>query len=92
MTDHETQTERRKKTLNRIHRIQGQLAALERDIDADASCEALVTQASAIEKAMSSLILHMMEGYLDHQVKPLLEQDSDQALQDIKRLFELVTR
>lgn len=92
MADHETRTERRKKTLHRIHRIQGQLAALERDIDTDAECEALVIQASAVEKAVHSLILHMMDGYLDHQVKPLLEQDRDQALQDIKRLFELISR
>jgi DNA-binding FrmR family transcriptional regulator len=92
MSQQETRAERRKRTLHRIHRIQGQLAALERDIDTDASCEALVIQASAIEKAMGSLILHMMEGYLDHQAKPLLEQDSEQALQDIKRLFELITR
>lgn len=92
MSKPQTRAERRKQTVNRVHRIQGQLAALERDIQSDHTCEQLVTQASAIEKAMSSLILHMMEGYLEHQAKPLLEADPDQALQDIKRLFELITR
>jgi FrmR/RcnR family transcriptional regulator, repressor of rcnA expression len=92
MSGPQTRDERRKQTVNRVHRIQGQLAALERDIQSDHTCEQLVTQASAIEKAMSSLILHMMEGYLEHQAKPLLESDPDQALQEIKRLFELITR
>jgi DNA-binding FrmR family transcriptional regulator len=88
----ETRAERRKRTVSRLHRIQGQLAALERDIEADSTCEHLVTQAMAVEKAMSSLIIHMMEGYLDHQAKPMLEQNPEQALEEIKRLFELVTR
>jgi DNA-binding FrmR family transcriptional regulator len=92
MSEPQTRAERRKQTVNRVHRIQGQLAALERDIQSEHTCEQLVTQASAIEKAMSSLILHMMEGYLEHQAKPLLETDPDQALQEIKRLFELITR
>lgn len=92
MSEAKTRGERRKQTVNRVHRIQGQLAALERDIQSEHTCEQLVTQASAIEKAMSSLILHMMEGYLEHQAKPLLETDPDQALQEIKRLFELITR
>lgn len=88
----ETRAERRKRTVNRIHRIQGQLAALERDIEADRECEHLVTQASAIEKAVTSLIQHMMEGYLEHQAKPALQENTDKALQDIKRLFELIAR
>lgn len=88
----ESREERRKRSLNRIHRIQGQLAALERDIEGEHQCEHLVTQATAIEKAVRSLILHMTEGYLEHQVKPMLEENPDQALQDIKRLFELITR
>lgn len=90
--DTETKAERRKRTISRIHRIQGQLTALERDIEADSTCEHLVTQAMAVEKAVSSLIVHMMEGYLEHQAKPMLEQNPEQTLQEIKRLFELVKR
>jgi DNA-binding FrmR family transcriptional regulator len=88
----ETRAERRQRTISRLHRIQGQLAALERDIEGDHTCEQLVTQAMAIEKAMSSLIIHMMEGYLTHQAKPLLEENPEQALAEIQRLFELVSR
>lgn len=88
----ESRTERRKQTVSRLHRIQGQLTALEREIQGDHTCEQLVTQAMAAEKAMSSLIIHMMEGYLEHQAKPMLAENPDEALKEIKRLFELVTR
>jgi DNA-binding FrmR family transcriptional regulator len=88
----ESRIERRRQTVTRLHRIQGQLTALERDIQGDSTCEHLVTQAMAVEKAMSSLIIHMMEGYLEHQAKPMLAENPDVALQEIKRLFELVTR
>lgn len=90
--DTETRAERRKRTISRLHRIQGQLAALERDIEADSTCEHLVIQAMAIEKAMSSLVIHMIEGYLTHQAKSLLEENPEQGLEEIKRLFELVSR
>ena len=84
--------DRRKKTLNRIHRIQGQLAALEKDIAADRTCEHLVTQALAIEKGMGSLVQHMISGYLQHQAKDLMEENPDEAIKEIQRLFELSKR
>jgi hypothetical protein len=34
----ETRAERRQRTISRLHRIQGQLAALERDIEGDQTC------------------------------------------------------
>jgi DNA-binding FrmR family transcriptional regulator len=88
----ETQAEQRKRTIGRLHRIQGQLAALERDIEADHTCEDLVTQGMAIEKAMSSLVIHIIEGHLSYETKSLLEENPEQAFKEIKRLFELISR
>lgn len=92
MVEHQTCAESLERTIHRIHRIQGQLSALERDIQVKNDCEYLVTQAIAIEKAVGSLILHLMEGHLDHHVTPMFEQEPKQAVRDVKRLFELVTR
>jgi len=63
-----TRIDRQNRTISRIHRIQGQLAALERAIEEDKDCEFRVTQALAIEKAVSSLTRHMLEGYIEHRV------------------------
>ncbi len=85
----ETKAERRKRTVQRIHRLQGQLAGLERSIEADTSCEDVIIQARAIEKAVSSLITHVVGGYLEHQIKDQMQNDPDKAVQDINRIFEL---
>lgn len=83
---------RRKKTIHRIHRIQGQLNGLKSAIEADAECEDLVIQAHAIEKAMGSLILHMVGGYFEHQAQDLIHDDPDATLASLRRLFELSHR
>jgi len=88
----ETKQERRKKTLHRIHRIQGQLAALEKSIQADTPCKDVVVQARAIEKAMTSLISHMFEGFLRHQYRDIMQTDRDQAIQEISSLFKLINQ
>ncbi|MBZ0291657.1 MAG: metal-sensitive transcriptional regulator [Anaerolineae bacterium] len=88
----EGETESRKQTIQRINRIQGQLNSLKTAIENDRDCEYLVTQAHTIEKALSSLIIHMVEGYIEHQAKILVHEDAEEALRSIKRLFELSHR
>lgn len=79
------------KTLHRLRRIQGQLAALERMIEADeGSCEERVIQARAIEKAMTSLITHMVECYLVNTAREGMESDPDQTTEDIMRIVDLL--
>jgi len=85
----ETKTERRIRTCQRIHRLQGQLSALERAIDDEKPCENIVIQARAIEKAVSSLITHVIGGYLEHQLKDLMQTDPEGAIVEITRIFEL---
>jgi DNA-binding FrmR family transcriptional regulator len=79
------------KTLHRLRRIQGQLAALERLVEADeGTCEERVIQARAIEKAMTSLITHMVECYLVNTARYTMESDPDGTTQDLTRIFDLL--
>ncbi len=79
------------RTLHRIHRIQGQLAALERMIEADeGTCEERVIRARAVEKGMTSLITHLVECYLDNTARYDMETDPEQATRDLKRIFDLL--
>jgi DNA-binding FrmR family transcriptional regulator len=84
--------QRRTNTIQRINRIRGQLNALATAIEDDQDCENLVIQAHAIEKAVSSLILHMIGGYIEHHAKKLVYEDPEEALHSIKRLFDLSHR
>ena len=91
MSDNEKHA-RRKKTLHRINRIQGQLNGLKSAIEADTECEDLVIQAHSVEKAVKSLLLHMVGGYFEHQAKDLMQDDPDAVLESLQRLFELSHR
>lgn len=79
------------KTLHRIHRIQGQLAALEKMIEADeGSCEERVIRARTVEKGVTSLITHLVECYLVNTARHQMELNPEQATQDITRIFDLL--
>jgi len=83
---------RQKKTIQRINRIQGQLNSLKAAIEDGRDCEYRVTQALAIEKAVGSLMQHMVGGYLEHEARQLINEDPDEALRSIQRLVELSHR
>lgn len=91
--DHAERCEHNKKSLHRIRRIKGQLEGLERMIEADTgSCEDRVIRARTIEKGMNSLITHLVDCYLQNTVRLDMERDPDEAMREIRRIFELVNR
>lgn len=89
MTDTNTLDERRKKMIHRLHRLQGQLSALERRIEEGASCEDTVVQARAIEKAIASMIVFVVDGFIE-DAREQMVRDPDQTSREIRRLVELI--
>jgi DNA-binding FrmR family transcriptional regulator len=80
-----------RKTLHRIHRIQGQLAGLEKMIEADeGSCEERVIRARTIEKGLTSLITHLVECYLVNTARDTMVDDPNTAVEEISRIFDLL--
>lgn len=91
--NHDLKCEYNKKTLNRIHRIQGQMNALEALIAKDeGTCEERVVQARAIEKGMTNLISHMVECYLVNTARDEIQADPENAVYEISRIFDLLNR
>ncbi|MFB0827518.1 metal/formaldehyde-sensitive transcriptional repressor [Chromobacterium violaceum] len=77
------------KLLARVRRLQGQAAALEKQLENDGDCSAILQQIAAIRGAVNGLMLAVMEGHLtDHVVKePKLAQrqhDLDAVLQVLR--------
>ncbi|MCC6076481.1 metal/formaldehyde-sensitive transcriptional repressor [Pseudomonas sp. GCM10022188] len=77
------------KLLTRVRRIQGQAAALEKQLDQGGDCSAVLQQIAAIRGAVNGLMAAVIEGHLiEHVVQePELEQrqqDMDVVLQVIK--------
>ena len=81
------------KSLHRIRRIKGQLAALERLIEADeGTCEDRVIRARTVQKAIGSLTNHLIECYLVNTAHDQMQIDPDKTTDEIKRIFQLLNR
>lgn len=77
------------KLLTRVRRIQGQAAALEKQLGQEGDCIAILQQIAAIRGAVNGLMAAVIEGHLvDHVVhEPKLAQrqeDLDVVLQVLK--------
>jgi len=71
--------EEKKKLLNRVRRVKGQVEAIERALDQEAECSEILHTISACRGAMDSLMAEVIEGHirlhvLDPNVKTTAEQ------------------
>ncbi len=76
----------KKKLLNRVRRIRGQVEAVERALDQEAECPEVLHTISACRGAMDALMAEVIEGHirfhvLDPGVRPTDEQS--QAAEDL---------
>ena len=79
-------TEEKKKLLNRVRRIRGQVDSIERALDQEADCSDVLPNISACRGAMDALMAEVIEGHirfhvLDPKIKPTEEQT--QAADDL---------
>ncbi|HEV1288325.1 MAG TPA: metal/formaldehyde-sensitive transcriptional repressor [Bryobacteraceae bacterium] len=71
--------EEKKKLLNRVRRIRGQVEAIDRALEQEAECSDVLHNISACRGAMDALMAEVIEGHirfhiLDPNVKPSGEQ------------------
>jgi DNA-binding FrmR family transcriptional regulator len=60
----------KKKLLNRVRRIRGQVAAIEKALDQDAECSDVLHNISACRGAMDALMAEVIEGHIRFHVLP----------------------
>lgn len=58
----------KKSLITRVRRIGGQVASLERALEADADCEAVLQQAASIRGAVQGLMSMLLEDHLREHV------------------------
>jgi len=76
------------KLLTRVRRIQGQAAALEKQLDQEGDCIAALQQIAAIRGAVNGLMAAVIEGHLtDHVVK---EPEVEQRQQDLEVVLQVI--
>ena len=76
----------KKKLLNRVRRIRGQVEAIERALDEEAECSTILHNIAACRGAMDSLMAEVIDGHvhfhiLDPSKRPTDEQQ--RAAQDL---------
>ncbi|TCV96449.1 DNA-binding FrmR family transcriptional regulator [Luteibacter rhizovicinus] len=77
----------RKKLISRVRRIGGQMASLERAIEGDAECGAVLQQLAAVRGAVNGLILQVMEGHL---VSHVADSGNPQQLSELEPVLAVL--
>ena len=78
--------------LKRLRRIEGQVRGIQRMIDEDTYCIDVLTQVSAINKALQSVAVGLLDEHVRHCVKNASPEESEamiaEAMQAIERLVK----
>jgi DNA-binding FrmR family transcriptional regulator len=78
------------KLLNRLRRIRGQIDAIQRALDGDDSCTAVLQQATACRGALEGFIAEVIEDHIrEHIVDPKARRNDPRA-QAAEELVEIV--
>ncbi|MBV8165210.1 MAG: metal/formaldehyde-sensitive transcriptional repressor [Alphaproteobacteria bacterium] len=78
------------KLLLRVRRVRGQLEAVERALEADAECEAVLQQVTACRGALDGLVAEVVEHHIrEHLIDPKARRDDPRA-RAAEQLVEIV--
>ena len=81
--------------LKRLRRIEGQVRGLQRMIDDDAYCIDVLTQVSAVTKALQSVAVGLLDQHLHHCVKNASRDDpahADEMINEATKAIERLVR
>jgi DNA-binding FrmR family transcriptional regulator len=79
--------------VKRLHRIEGQVRGIERMVEDDRYCIDILTQVAAVNTALESLALKLLDDHVNHCVTGALASgDPKEAAAKSKELMEAVQR
>jgi DNA-binding FrmR family transcriptional regulator len=78
--------------LTRLRRIEGQVRGLQRMVEEDTYCIDVLTQVSAVTKALQSVALVLMEDHLGHCVADAITEGGDAASLKIEEATAAIAR
>lgn len=68
------------KLLGRVHRIRGQVEALERALEAEKGCTEVLHQIAAVRGAMNGLMAEVIEDHIQtHIANPAITRDAERS-------------
>ena len=81
--------------LKRLRRIEGQVRGLQRLVDEDTYCIDVLTQISAVTKALKSVAVGLLEEHVRHCVRDAAADDpqrADAMIEDAVRAIERLVK
>jgi DNA-binding FrmR family transcriptional regulator len=78
--------------LKRLRRIEGQVRGLQRMVTDDAYCIDVLTQVSAVTRALQAVALGLLEDHLGHCVTQAIEQGGPEAEAKVREAADAVAR
>ena len=82
----------KKKLLSRIRRIKGQSEAIERALEGDSECEAILQLVASCRGALNGLMAELIEGHLRFHVLDPGQKTSPSQLEAADELMAVVKR
>lgn len=79
--------EEKKKIIHRLNRISGQVNGVKKMIEEDRYCGDVLTQLSAVEKAVQSLSSVILERHMYSCIKKEVEYGNSEVLDEVMELF-----
>ena len=78
--------------LRRLRRIEGQVRGLERMVDEDKYCIDILTQVSAVTRALESVALGLLEEHLGHCVAQAVAEGGDTGAEKVREASAAIAR
>src|SRR2546423_15677751 len=76
----------------RLRRIEGQVRGLQRMVDEDTYCIDILTQVSAVTKALQSVALGLLDDHLAHCVAEAVAEGGDTAAGKVREASDAIAR
>lgn len=76
----------------RLRRIEGQVRGLQKMIEDDKYCIDVLTQVSAVTKALQSVALGLLEDHLGHCVSQAAAEGGDVAAEKVREASDAIAR
>ncbi len=80
--------EEKKKIINRLNRIKGQITGIEKMVNNDSYCNDILIQVVAVEKSMKSLANFILQDHLYKCIANDLENGNFEVIDELISLFK----
>ena len=78
--------------LKRLRRVEGQVRGLQRMVEEDVYCIDILTQVSAVTRALQAVSLGLMEDHLAHCVTHAIQAGGEEADAKIREASDAISR